>query len=155
VLYQKEGEKPVYALEGSIECGAQNINWVRATFKDFDNDITVMNKRVNERAQEEPNSSVLFLPSFSGIMSPYWTNTPSCLVGLTGYTDAVSVYRACLDGIAFRVNDCLQSFSESVDVIFFLFQKLDSKNGGGRWGESEQLSDAIAIKYHESRYQCL
>jgi glycerol kinase len=95
---------------------------VRDTFKDFDSDLTVMNKRVNERTQEEPNSSVLFLPSFNGIMSPYWTNSPSCLIGMTGNTDAVSVYRACLDGIAFRVNDCIQRFSQSVEVIFFCFK---------------------------------
>ena len=51
VLYQKEGEKPNYAIEGALSVGAANLNWLKDQLKGFEN-FNEMNELLARRAVE-------------------------------------------------------------------------------------------------------
>ena len=54
----------------------------------------------------EDNGGLCFVPSFSGLFSPYWReDAEGCIIGLTLYTKKEHILRALLEGIAFRTKD--------------------------------------------------
>lgn len=56
VLYQKEGEKPNYGIEGSISVGASNLNWLKDFLKDFTS-FSTMNEMLERRVQEQSTNN--------------------------------------------------------------------------------------------------
>ena len=59
----------------------------------------------------------MFMPSFSGHLSPYWNpHSSGSIVGLSYNSSPVDIYRACLEGIAFSVQDCVTALEKSVKL---------------------------------------
>jgi glycerol kinase len=57
--------------------------------------------------------NLFFLPFFSGLGSPYWRpEARACLYGMTRDTGMAELAYACLEGIAFSVNDLLLSIQK-------------------------------------------
>lgn len=109
VLWMTEDKKVTYGLEAAIECGGSTINWLRDRLNLFE-DFGEMEKSVSEL---KDNGGVWFVPSFAGLYSPFWEdNAKSVLMGLTANSSKASIIRACLEGIAYRVKDCIEQMKK-------------------------------------------
>ncbi len=100
--YQKSGEKPLYALEGSIAVAGALVQWVR--------DNLGLVKTAPEldilAASVEDNGGVYFVPAFSGLFAPYWrSDARGVIAGLTGYANAGHIARAALEATAYQAYD--------------------------------------------------
>jgi len=110
IAYRHNG-KPIYALEGSSYIAGAAVQWLRDNLKIIKkaSDIEALAKK----AQEEKMDSVMFLPFFTGIGSPYWNpDARAAIVGLTRDTSNEHIARACLEGVALSINDSIQALLE-------------------------------------------
>jgi glycerol kinase len=67
----------------------------------------------NEVTDMKQMEHILFMPFFTGIGTPYWnSDAKAAILGLTRGTENSHIARACLEGIAFSVNDSVSSFKK-------------------------------------------
>ena len=105
VAYQIEGEKPVYAFEGSIAVAGSLVQWARDNLK-----IIKTPQELDQLASEVADSGgVYVVPAFSGLFAPYWrSDARGVIAGLTGYTDRRHISRAILEATAFQLFDIVK-----------------------------------------------
>lgn len=110
VAFRHEG-KTIYALEGSSYIAGAAVQWLRDNLKIIKNSGEV--EALAKKASDEQMDSVMFLPFFTGIGSPYWNpDARAALVGLTRDTSNEHIARACLEGMALSINDSIQAILE-------------------------------------------
>jgi glycerol kinase len=103
IFYQIEGQDPQYCIEGAIECGANVLNWLKDSMNQFD-DFEKINTEI-----PKINPGVYFLPAVGGLFSPFWENDASSIIyGCTLHTKPSHLFRAALEGIAYRTKDCIE-----------------------------------------------
>lgn len=114
--YGHKGEK-VYALEGASYIAGAAVQWLRDNLKLIDSspDVESLARQVTDLGQME---HILFFPFFTGIAAPYWVSeAKGAIIGMTRDTGAPHIARACLDGIALSVNDCVNSFQQDLGKL--------------------------------------
>ena len=102
----------IFALEGSCFIAGAAVQWLRDNLK-----IIKSSAEIEALARQVKNPKLLenlfFLPFFSGLGSPYWRpEAKAALCGMTRDTSAAELSYACLEGIAFSVNDLLSSMQK-------------------------------------------
>lgn len=115
VAYKNNG-KPTYALEGSAYIAGAAVQWLRDKLNLFDTspEIELLAKRITSLEEME---HIFFLPFFTGIGSPHWvSNAKAAIVGLTRDSGNEHISRACLDGIAFSINDLIQAMRKDTGL---------------------------------------
>ena len=115
VAYRKNN-KTQYALEGSCYIAGAAVQWLRDNLKIIQNspDIEGLAKKITDLKEME---HLLFLPFFTGIGSPYWkAEAKGAIIGLTRDTNESHLARACLDGIAFSINDLIKAMKEDTHI---------------------------------------
>ena len=102
VLYQRRGEKPKYALEGSIAVTGSLVQWLKDSLELFDHA-----DEVEELARSvEDNGDVYLVPAFSGLFAPHWRpDALGVVVGLTQYSNRGHLARAALESTAYQTRD--------------------------------------------------
>jgi len=104
LCYHFEGEKPVYALEGSIAITGALVQWLR-------DNLCLIKKSsdVEELAKTvEDNGGIYFVPAFSGLFAPYWrADARGAIVGMTRYINRGHIARATLEATAFQTREVL------------------------------------------------
>ena len=113
VAYCREGEKPRYALEGSVAVAGSLVQWVR------DNLHRVSTpQELDSLAEEVPDcGGVYIVPAFSGLFAPYWhSNARGIIAGLTGYATRNHICRAVLEAAAFQANDLKDAMEKDSGV---------------------------------------
>lgn len=105
----KNKNQIIYALEGSSYIAGAAVGWLRDNLR-----LIKKSSEIEGMASEVKNMqemhNVLFYPFFSGIGSPYWvSDAKATLTGLTRDTNANHIALACLEGIAFSINDLLRA----------------------------------------------
>ena len=114
VAYQKDGKR-IYALEGSCYIAGAAVQWLRDNLKLFPSSPDI-EQFANQVTDLESMKNVLFLPFFTGIGSPYWqSDATGALVGLTRDTGIPHISRACLEGIAYSINDLFCSMAQDMN----------------------------------------
>ena len=113
ILFQMGNQKPLYALEGSIETGGNTINWVKdklGLFQDW--------KEMKELVENLPNNEgVYFVPAFNGIFSPLWRDDVSgMLIGLSAHTSRAHIVRATLEAICYRTRDVIHAMENESGI---------------------------------------
>lgn len=99
VLYEIEGEEPVYALEGSVAVGGSLIQWLR----DQLGIIRHASEIEKLASQVEDNGGVYIVPAFSGLFAPRWRpDARGVIVGLTRFVDRRHIARAALEATALQ-----------------------------------------------------
>ncbi|SLM30098.1 glycerol kinase [Desulfamplus magnetovallimortis] len=100
--YQIAGEKPVYALEGSISYAGALVQWVRDNLQ-----LIKSAPEIEELASSVPdNGGVYCVPAFSGLFAPYWrSDARGVIVGLTAYANRNHIARAVLESTAYQTKD--------------------------------------------------
>ena len=104
LAYQKEGDDPKYALEGSVSIAGAAVQWLRDNLniiKDSQ-DVEALAMSVKD------NGDVYFVPAFSGLFSPHWDETArGVLVGLSRFSNKSHIARAVLESVAFQSYELL------------------------------------------------
>lgn len=113
--YAFKGKK-VYAMEGSSYIAGAAVQWLRDNLKIIDKSSEV--EKLAREATHEQMEHLLFFPYFSGIGAPYWVpEAKASLLGMTRDTGAAQIARACLEGVALAVNDCVEAFQKDLGKL--------------------------------------
>lgn len=106
VAYQFEGQKPVYALEGSIAVTGSAIQWLRDQLKVFSNAAD----SESLAATVPDNGGVYFVPAFSGLFAPHWRpDARGVIVGLSRFNTVAHIARAALEAICYQSKDVVDT----------------------------------------------
>ena len=113
--YAFKGKK-VYAMEGSSYIAGAAVQWLRDNLKIINKSSEV--EKLAREATHEQMEHLLFFPYFSGIGAPYWVpEAKASLLGMTRDTGAAQIARACLEGVALAVNDCVEAFQKDLGKL--------------------------------------
>jgi glycerol kinase len=100
------GDRPVYALEGSVFIAGAAVQWLR-------DGLGIIGKapEIEALAREVDSSDgVVFVPALAGLGAPYWDPGARGLVaGITRGTTKAHIARATLEAIALQVDDVLRA----------------------------------------------
>ena len=115
LAYQKEGDGPKYALEGSVSIAGAAVQWLR-------DNLNIINDSQDVEAlamSVKDNGDVYFVPAFSGLFSPHWDETArGVLVGLSRFSNKSHIARAVLESVAFQSHELLESMEKDIGVEF-------------------------------------
>jgi glycerol kinase len=115
VAFKNEG-KAVYALEGSCYIAGAAVQWLRDNLKIISKSSEVEELALGVKHHQEMEH-ILFFPFFTGIGSPYWnSNAKGAIIGLTRDTKESHLAHACLDGIAFSINDVIEAMRKDASL---------------------------------------
>ena len=115
VAYQKEGDEPQYALEGSVSIAGGAVQWLRDNLNIIDeiSEVESLAMKVKD------NGDVYFVPAFSGLFSPHWDETArGVLVGLTRFSNKSHIARAVLESVAYQSFELLESMEKDTGKVF-------------------------------------
>lgn len=106
VAFKKAGEKPIYALEGSIAVAGSLVQWARDNLK-----IVKNPQELDELAQSVSDcGGVYVVPAFAGLFAPYWrSDARGIIAGLTGFANRNHICRAILEATAFQAYDIFKA----------------------------------------------
>ncbi len=113
VGYRLRGQKPVYALEGSIAVTGALVQWLR------DNLGLIETSAEVERlaGSVEDSGGIYFVPAFSGLYAPHWKdNARGVIVGLTRYVTKGHIARAALEATAYQTREVLEAMNRDSGV---------------------------------------
>ncbi len=96
------GDRPEYALEGSVFVGGAVVSWLRDGLG-----IIKSSAEVEALARSVPDSGGVFVvPAFTGLGAPHWDPyARGAIVGITRGTTAGHIARAAIESVAFQVAD--------------------------------------------------
>jgi glycerol kinase len=106
VAWGREGEAPVFALEGSIAITGALVQWLR------DNLGLIGSSAEIEplAAQAQDCGGVYFVPAFSGLFAPHWrSDARGVIVGLSRFATKAHLARAALEATAFQTLEVFQA----------------------------------------------
>ncbi|WP_022729023.1 FGGY family carbohydrate kinase [Fodinicurvata sediminis] len=112
VAWQKEGEAPVYALDGGIYCASAAVNWARelGLFRTVDELNAFEGPPVLERG-------LVFVPALAGLACPHWDRGARGLwAGLSLETSGLDMARAVLEGVACRAAEVLGAMQARLPI---------------------------------------
>ena len=97
-----KGQKPQYALEGSVFIGGAVIQWLRDEMRFF-----TESRDAEYYAKKVPDTGgVYVVPAFTGIGAPYWDMyARGTIVGITRGTKREHIIRAAQESIAYQSAD--------------------------------------------------
>lgn len=108
-----DGEKPQYALEGSVFVGGAVIQWLR-------DELKIINTAAESEAiatSVDSNAGVYIVPAFSGLGAPYWDmRARGTVCGLTRGSGRCEMVRAALESIAYQTEDLLCSMKADTNI---------------------------------------
>jgi glycerol kinase len=107
------GEKPSYALEGSVFVGGAVIQWLRDGLRFFSEsrDVEACAGQVGD------SGGVYLVPAFTGLGAPHWDMyARGCIVGITRGTTREHVIRAAEECIAYQSNDLINAMEKDTGV---------------------------------------
>ena len=99
-----DGEKPRYALEGSVFIGGAVIQWLR-------DELGLISSSAESEAcalKVKNNGGVYIVPAFAGLGAPYWDMyAKGTITGLTRGSNKNHIVRAALESIAYQTDDLI------------------------------------------------
>jgi glycerol kinase len=108
------GERPQFALEGSILVAGAAVQWLR----DGLGLITGADEAESLAREVDSSGGVVFVPALTGLGSPHWApDVRGLITGLTRGTTRAHLARATLEAIAFQVADVLDAYPAGIQVL--------------------------------------
>jgi glycerol kinase len=109
VGYRLGGDRPVYALEGSVAVSGALVQWLRdnlGMIRHAD-EVEALANTVGD------NGGVYIVPAFSGLFAPYWrSDARGVVAGLTRYAHKGHFARAALEATAYQTREILDAMNE-------------------------------------------
>ncbi|HEX4123974.1 MAG TPA: glycerol kinase GlpK [Tepidisphaeraceae bacterium] len=106
VAFQRAGEPPRYALEGSVAVAGSLVQWLRDNLGIIRTspDIEPLANSVSD------NGGVYIVPAFSGLFAPHWRpDARGIIAGLTAYATKAHLAKAALEATAYQTKDVLDA----------------------------------------------
>jgi glycerol kinase len=112
----KYKNRPCYALEGSCYVAGAAVQWLRDNLGIISS-AGEIEALANEVKNPDEIRSLFFMPFFTGLGAPYWNpDATGVILGLGRDTQKKHLARACLEGIAFSVNDLVVAFGKDAGI---------------------------------------
>ncbi|MCQ2519204.1 MAG: glycerol kinase GlpK [Lachnospiraceae bacterium] len=107
------GDKPNYALEGSVFVAGAGVQWLRDGMR-----MVESAKQTEEFATVVPDTAgVYVVPAFVGLGAPYWDQyARGTVVGVTRGCKKEHFIRATLESIAYQTYDVLKEMEKDADL---------------------------------------
>ncbi|KAI0477704.1 glycerol kinase [Xylariaceae sp. FL0804] len=107
--FSHRGQKPVYALEGSIAVAGSGVKFLMNNMG-FLRD----SNKVGELARSvDDNGGVVFVTAFSGLFAPYWIDdAKGTLFGITQHTQRGHIARATLEATCYQTRAILEAMEK-------------------------------------------
>ncbi|MFO7615947.1 MAG: glycerol kinase GlpK, partial [Bacteroidales bacterium] len=100
------GDRPQYALEGSVFVAGAAIQWLRDGLKIIQKASESEQVAMSVKDAEE----VFVVPAFVGLGAPYWDMySRGAIFGLTRDTNSSHLVKATLDSLAYQTRDVLEA----------------------------------------------
>lgn len=116
VVWSRDGQL-TYCLDTSVPSAGSIVEWGKDSlqlYKDIDQLQSWSLEWLEQRRSAELDHSLLLIPSFSGLGTPYWNpNVRGMFLGVTHYMGKKEFARALLEGIAYSVADCLTTIERT------------------------------------------
>lgn len=112
VAWQKDGEAPVYALDGGVYAAGAAVNWARSLglFDDF----VELDRKDGPAAIDR---GLVFVPALAGLACPHWDRSArGTWLGLSLDHGKQDLTRAVLEGVAFRAAEVLAAMQNCVPM---------------------------------------
>ncbi|MFR5102048.1 MAG: FGGY-family carbohydrate kinase [Christensenellaceae bacterium] len=134
------GERPKYALEGSVFIGGAVIQWLRDELRFF-----TESRDAEYYARKVPDTGgVYIVPAFTGMGAPYWDMyARGTIVGITRGTKREHLIRAALESIAYQSADLVAAMEKDTGVEL---KALKADGGASRDGFLMQFQSDILGK---------
>ncbi|KAH6618033.1 glycerol kinase-like protein [Chaetomium sp. MPI-SDFR-AT-0129] len=103
------GQKPVYALEGSIAVAGSGVKFLQNNlgFIKDSSEVSTLAETVSD------SGGVVFVTAFSGLFAPYWIDdAKGTLFGVTQHTNKGHIARATLEATCFQTRAILQAMEK-------------------------------------------
>ncbi|KAK9375056.1 uncharacterized protein V1513DRAFT_399010 [Lipomyces chichibuensis] len=109
VGYHFKGEKPIYALEGSIAVGGAAVKFLRDNLG-----LISDSDEVGQLAAKVPDAGgVIFVTAFSGLFAPYWIDDArGTIYGITNYTTKEHIARATIEATCYQTRAVLEAMAK-------------------------------------------
>jgi glycerol kinase len=108
VAWQLEGEKPYYALEGSVFIAGAAVQWLRDGLQIIESAA----ETEKLAASVEDTGGVYVVPAFVGLGAPYWDQyARGAILGITRGTTRAHIVRATLESIAYQTRDLFDALN--------------------------------------------
>jgi len=105
------GERPGYALEGSVFVGGAVVQWLRDEMGLISDSADVR----NFAGKVEDSGGVYLVPAFTGLGAPHWDMyARGCIVGITRGTSRNHIIRAAEESIAYQSLDLIRAMEKDL-----------------------------------------
>ena len=113
VAVTRAGQKPQYALEGSVFIGGAVIQWLRDEMRFFND-----SRDAEYYAQKVPDTGgVYIVPAFTGMGAPYWdAYARGSIFGITRGTKREHIIRAAQESIAYQCAEVVSAMERDTGV---------------------------------------
>lgn len=107
------GDKPHYALEGSVFVGGAVVQWLRDEMK-----MVATAAETESLALSVPDTGGVYLvPAFTGLGAPHWDALArGTITGITRGTKREHIVRAALESIAYQVFDVIHAMERDTGL---------------------------------------
>ena len=113
MAHKLEGERPVYALEGSIAVAGALVQWCRDSLGLIRSAAEIETQALSV----EDNGGCYVVPAFAGLYAPHWeTQARGIVVGLTSYVTKGHLCRAVLEATAWQTREIVDAMNADADV---------------------------------------
>jgi len=112
-LVYGKGDKPAYALEGSIFIAGAAVQWLRDELQ-----VIRTAAETEKIARSIPDTGgVYVVPAFVGLGAPHWDmNARGAIVGLTRGSNRAVLIRATLESLAYQTRDVVEAMKRDSGV---------------------------------------
>jgi glycerol kinase len=116
------GGQTTYALEGSVFVAGAAMQWLRDGLK-LISTTHESSEIASSEAAINPDSTVIVVPAFAGLGTPYWDmDARGAVLGLTRDSDSNALIRATLESLAYQSMDVLKAMQEDSGISLFTLQ---------------------------------
>ena len=113
VAYQFAGQKPIYALEGSIAIAGALVQWLGDNLGLIRDAAEIESLAV----RAEDSAGIYIVPAFSGLFAPHWrADARGVIVGLARYVNKSHLARAALESTCYQTREVVDAMHNDTEI---------------------------------------
>jgi glycerol kinase len=133
-----------YILEGYVSFSGSSIEWIKSL------GLLETPEESYRLAEMSEDENLLLVPSFTGLGTPYYTESPGVLWGISNKTSKEDIVKALLESIAFRISEIVSLMDREVSLSIREI-RMDGKMSSNDF-LLQRVADTTGLKVVRSRY---